>query len=55
METNYMGGIQSSGSVEMLGAHLIQKGLERRKLRDSPGLKGWEGGRVRRLMEELWS
>lgn len=26
---------------------------QRQELKDSPGLKGWEGGRVRRLMEEL--
>lgn len=43
MGTNYMGGIQSSRSVEMLGAHLIQKGLERKKLRDQPRSQGLGG------------
>lgn len=57
MENNYMGVIQNSGRVEMLGAYL-QRSVwreQRRELRDSPGLEGWEAGRVSGLMEELRS
>lgn len=57
VENNYMGVIQNSGRVEMLGAYL-QRSVwreQRRELRDSPGLEGWEAGRVSGLMEELRS
>ena len=43
--------------VEMQEAY-VQRSVwreQRQELKDSPGLKGWEGGRVRRLMEELQS
>ena len=33
---------------------LSEKDMKRRELRGSSGLKGWEAGRVRRLMEKQW-